>query len=228
MPGTKAETSKTAARILLDTKSVLFNVEQPFIFTSGRASPVYTDCRRLISFPEERGILMDFGARVIREECGGIDLIAGGETAGIPYAAFIAERLAKPMLYVRKKPKGFGRMAQIEGVMDDAGKRVILVEDMQSDGASKKVFIDALRAAGAVVEHSFVIFHYGIFPASENNMKDIGITLHALTTFWDILAVAREMKYFDVKTLDEVEKFLHAPDEWSAAHGGRIKEGISY
>lgn len=228
MPIDTTAIAKTSAQILLDTKSVLFNAREPFIFTSGRASPVYTDCRRLISFPEERGILMDFGSNILRERAGGVDLVAGGETAGIPYAAFIAERLNKPMLYVRKKPKGFGKMAQIEGVMDDAGKRVVLVEDLQSDGASKKVFIDALRAAGAVVEHSFVIFHYGIFPASEENMKAAGVTLHALTTFWDVLSVAREKNYFDTATLDEVEKFLHAPDDWSAAHGGQIKEGISY
>lgn len=228
MPIDQKGIARTAAQILLDTKSVLFNAREPFIFTSGRASPVYTDCRRLISFPEERGILMDFGASILREYADGVDYVAGGETAGIPYAAFIAERLNKPMLYVRKKPKGFGKMAQIEGVMDDAGKRIVLVEDMQSDGASKKVFIDALRNAGAVVEHAFVVFHYGIFPASEVNMKNAGITLHALTTFWDVLAVAREKAYFDTETLDEVEKFLNAPDEWSAAHGGQIKEGISY
>lgn len=228
MPIDKASIAKTSAQILLDTKSVLFNAKDPFIFTSGRASPVYTDCRRLISFPEERGILMDFGANILREFAGGVDLVAGGETAGIPYAAFIAERLNKPMLYVRKKPKGFGKMAQIEGVMDDEGKRVVLIEDLQSDGASKKVFVDALRNAGAVVEHAFVVFHYGIFPASEKNMSDMGMTLHALTTFWDVLAVAREKNYFDTETLDEVEKFLHAPDDWSAAHGGQVKEGISY
>lgn len=228
MPIDQSQIAKTAAQILLDTKSVLFNAREPFIFTSGRASPVYTDCRRLIAFPEERGILMDFGASILREHCGGVDYVAGGETAGIPYAAFIAERLNKPMLYVRKKPKGFGRMAQIEGVMDEPGKRVVLVEDMQTDGASKKVFIDALREAGAIVEHSFVIFHYGIFAASTANMKAAGVTLHALTTFWDVLAVAREKNYFDTETLDAVEKFLHAPDEWSAAHGGDIKEGISF
>ncbi len=219
--------ARVSAQILLDTKSVLFNAREPFVFTSGRASPVYTDCRRLISFPDERGVLMDFGTSILREMAGGVDYVAGGETAGIPYAAFIAERLNKPMLYVRKKPKGFGRMAQIEGVMDDPGQRVVLIEDLQSDGASKKVFIDALRNAGAVVEHSFVIFHYGIFPASEKNMKDMGVTLHALATFHDVLAVAREKQYFDTATLDEVEKFLHAPDEWSSAHGGKIKEGIS-
>lgn len=223
----RSEIAKISAHILLETKSVLFNAREPFVFTSGRASPVYTDCRRLISFPEERSRLMDFGAVILREDAGEIDYAAGGETAGIPYAAFIAERLNKPMLYVRKKPKGFGRMAQIEGVMDHPGKRAVLIEDLQTDGASKKVFVDALRDAGAVVEHSFVVFHYGIFPASEKNMKELGIRLHALATFHDVLAAAREREYFDKDTLDEVERFLHAPDEWSSAHGGKIKEGIS-
>lgn len=227
MPIDQNQISRTSAQILLDTKSIMFNAREPFIFTSGRASPVYTDCRRLISFPEERGILMDFATSMLREYVGGIDYVAGGETAGIPYAAFIAERLNKPMLYVRKKPKGFGRMAQIEGVMDEPGKRVVLIEDLQSDGASKKVFIDALRNAGAVIDHSLVIFHYGIFPASEENMRNAGVTLHALTTFWDILAVAREKNYFDAETLDQVERFLFAPDEWSSSHGGQIKEGIT-
>ena len=109
------EIALKAAKILLDTKSVLFNSREPFVFTSGRISPVYTDCRRLISFPAERTVLMDMGAEILRTalDLEAIDYLAGGETAGIPYAAFLAERTKKPMLYVRKKPKGFGRMAQI-------------------------------------------------------------------------------------------------------------------
>lgn len=204
-----------SAQILLDTKSVLFNAREPFTFTSGRISPVYVDCRRLISFPKERSRLMDFGADILRRECPDLEYCAGGETAGIPYAAFMAERLNLPMLYVRKKPKGFGRMAQIEGVMDESGKKVILIEDLQTDGGSKKVFIDALREAGAVVEHSFVVFHYGIFQTSEDNMKAMGVKLHALTTWWDVLAVAREKKYFDEETLNSVESFLRGPDAWA-------------
>lgn len=154
---TKDDMAAKAAKILLDTKSILFNPEKPFVFTSGRLSPVYTDMRRMISFPKERGILMDMAAYMLKDLK--LDYVAGGETAGIPYAAFIAERLNIPMLYVRKKPKGFGRMAQIEGYMDEDGKRVALVEDLQTDGGSKKVFVDALRNAGAVVEHAFVVFH---------------------------------------------------------------------
>ena len=220
---TPKEMAAETAKVLLDTKSILFNAAQPFTYTSGRVGPVYIDCRRLISFPGARDKLMNFAAHMLRTQVSDekIDLVAGGETAGIPYAAWIAERLGVPMLYVRKKPKGFGRMAQIEGHMDKDGQHVVLVEDLQTDGGSKKVFIDALRQAGATVKHAFVLFHYGIFAASDRNMKDMGITLHALTTWWDVLEVARANKYFDEKTLKSVESFLKDPVAWSVAHGGR-------
>lgn len=201
----------TAAKMLLDTKCILFNADQPFVFTSGRLSPVYSDMRRLISFPKERDTLMGYAAEMFKDL--NIDSFAGGETAGIPYAAFIAQKLNKPMLYVRKKPKGFGKMAQIEGYLQD-GDKVALIEDLQTDGGSKKVFVDALRGAGAVVEHAFVVFHYGNFPQSFQNMKDWGLQLHALTTWADVLKVAREQKYFSEDELKSVEFFLKEPDEW--------------
>lgn len=220
------EKSLQAAKILLDTKSVLFNAKNPFVLTSGRISPVYVDIRRLISFPAERSMLMDMAADLLKNEVGAdhMDFLAGGETAGIPYAAYISDRLEKPMLYVRKKPKGFGRMAQIEGCMDmpdssplpsESAPQVILIEDLQTDGGSKKVFIDALRAAGAKVEHSFVIFHYGIFAQSLENMKNMGVTLHNLTDWWAVLEVAKNHQYFDAETLASVESFLKAPLEWA-------------
>ncbi len=219
--------AQDTAKILLDTKSVLFNAKEPFIFTSGRVSPVYVDIRRLIAFPKERGTLMAHATDMLREQIGAdqIDYVAGGETAGIPYAAFLAERLEKPMLYVRKKPKGFGRMAQIEGHIneDDQQKKVLLVEDLQTDGGSKKIFINALREAGTIVEHAFVVFHYGIMAASEENNKAMGVTLHQLATWWDVLAVAKELSYFDNETLGEVESFLNDPDAWAEKNAHRAK-----
>lgn len=214
---TREDIAAHAAQILIETKSVLFNAKDPFTLKSGKQSPVYVDCRRLISFVEERESLMRYGATILSQEINmsDVDCVAGGETAGIPYGAFIADELRKPMIYVRKEPKGYGRLAQIEGVLGEDRPHVILIEDLQTDGGSKKVFIDALRSAGARVEHAFVVFHYGIFPQSEQNMKDMGITLHALCTWWDVLKIARQKNYFDADTLNSVERFLNAPNDWS-------------
>ena len=217
----RSEIARDAATALIETESILFNAKEPFTLKSGKKSPVYIDCRRLISFVKERNLLMNHAAKVIASDIGvdKIDVMAGGETAGIPYGAYISDRLNKPMIYVRKEPKGYGRMAQIEGFMPEknkAGKKpnVILIEDLQTDGGSKKIFVEALREAGATVEHAFVVFHYGIFEASKQNMKDLGISLHALTTWWDVLDVAKGKKYFDDKTLASVESFLNDPILW--------------
>ncbi|MGB0719000.1 MAG: orotate phosphoribosyltransferase [Bdellovibrionales bacterium] len=219
----RKDMARDAAQVLIETESVLFNAKDPFTLKSGRKSPVYIDCRRLISFVDARNRLMDYGAQILASEVGSenIDMVAGGETAGIPYGAFIADRLQKPMIYVRKEPKGYGRMAQIEGHLPDPktqkGKpNIVLVEDLQTDGGSKKIFIDALRDAGAKVAHTFVVFHYGIFKASEKNMKQMGVNLHAIATWWDVLAVAKAEGYFDAATLESVERFLNDPEHWSA------------
>ena len=213
--------AELTAKMLLEVEAVRFMQDKPFIFTSGRASPVYTDCRRLISFPRVRSTLIDFATATIQRDAGfeQFDAVAGGETAGIPFAAWIADRLGLPMLYVRKKPKGFGRNSQIEGHMVE-GARVLLVEDMTSDGGSKVNFVNALRAAGGRVEHCLVIFFYDIFPESQKILGDLAVTLHSLATWWDVLAVAKASGKFDVGKLAEVEKFMHDPGGWSKAHGG--------
>jgi orotate phosphoribosyltransferase len=209
------------AQLLLDIDAVLFNAKTPFIFTSGWASPVYIDCRKIISFPRARRLVIDFAAETLQDRLGvnAFDSVAGGETAGIPYAAWISDRLGLPMQYVRKKPKGFGRNARIEGHLPEGG-RVLLVEDLASDGRSKLGFIDALRTAGAVVTDTFVVFHYGIFPQSVASLAAIGVRLHALATWWDILRVARDRGRFAEAELAAVEAFLNDPVTWSAAHGG--------
>jgi orotate phosphoribosyltransferase len=145
--------------------------------------------------------------------------VAGGETAGIPFAAWMADRMMLPMQYVRKKPKGFGRNAQIEGHIEE-GDRILLVEDMTTDGRSKVNFCKALRGAGAVVEHVFVFFFYDIFPEGKKILGDLGVTLHSLATWWDVLDVAKKSGKFDKSKLKEVEKFMKDPGGWSKAHGG--------
>jgi orotate phosphoribosyltransferase len=209
------------AKMLLEVKAVHFSEGKPFVFTSGWASPVYIDCRKLISYPRVRSALIDFATATIVREAGfeQFDTVAGGETAGIPYAAWIADRLALPMQYVRKKPKGFGRGAQIEGHLEE-GARTLLVEDLTTDGRSKVNFCKALRQAGAKVEHVLVFFFYDIYPEARKIIDDLGVTLHSLATWWDVLAVAKEGGKFDAAKLAEVEKFMHDPAGWSKAHGG--------
>src|SRR3954470_24154852 len=210
------------AKMMLEVKAVHFSQDKPFVFTSGWASPVYIDVRKLISYPRVRSALIDFAAATIVRDVGfeQFDTVAGGETAGIPYAAWIADRLSLPMQYVRKKAKGFGRNAQIEGDIRE-GARTLLVEDLTTDGRSKINFCQALRTAGAVVDHVFVNFYYDIFPESKKVMSELGVKLHYLATWWDVLAaVKKKGGYLEAGKIAEVEKFLHEPAKWSAAHGG--------
>jgi orotate phosphoribosyltransferase len=215
-----AETARLAARALLEVGAVHFNAREPFIYSSGLPGPTYVDCRKLISHPRLRATLMDLLAAKVMRDAGfeAFDNVAGGETAGIPFAAFIAERLALPMSYVRKKPKGHGRNARIEGEMK-AGQRVLLVEDMTTDGGSKLSFVDAIRETDATCAHTAVIFSYGIFPEIETTLGDHGVTLHALATWWDVLTEAKAQGSFDGETLEGVEAFLSDPRAWQAARG---------
>jgi orotate phosphoribosyltransferase len=205
----------------LDTGAVRFMAEKPYIFTSGWASPVYNDSRWLISFPEVRSALMDFSVAAIKRDIGRdkIDAVAGGETAGIAFAAWVADRLSLPMQYIRKKPKGFGRGSQIEGQLLP-GQRVLLVEDLATDGRSKINFVKAIREAGGTCDHCTVLFFYDIYPEGRKILADIGVTLNYLTTWWDVLAVAKASGKYDPKMLAEVETFMNDPAGWSKAHGG--------
>ncbi len=218
---TPQEMARLTARMLLEIKAVHFNADDPFTLASGLPSPTYIDCRKLISHPRIRATLMDFLTVTVMRNAGfeAFDNIAGGETAGIPFAALVAERMALPMTYVRKKPKGYGRNARIEGDMTP-GQRVLLVEDLTTDGGSKISFVDAIRETGATCAHTAVIFYYDIFPQTEKTLGDHGVALHHLCTWWDVLVEAKEQGAFDAATLAEVEKFLNAPKEWQDARKG--------
>lgn len=213
-----AEMARLTARMLLEIKAVHFNAAEPFTLASGLPSPTYIDCRKLISHPRIRATLMDFLTVTVMRNAGfeTFDNIAGGETAGIPFAALVAERMGLPMTYVRKKPKGYGRNARIEGDMSE-GQRVLLVEDLTTDGGSKLSFVDAIRDTGASCNHTAVIFYYGIFPETEATLSDHGVKLHYLCTWWDVLAAARSSAAFDDTTLKDVETFLKDPRAWQAA-----------
>jgi orotate phosphoribosyltransferase len=210
--------ARLTARMLLEVEAVHFNADEPFTLASGLPSPTYIDCRRLIGFPRVRAALMDYLAATVLREAGfeRFDVVAGGETAGIPFAALIAERLGLPMAYIRKKPKGYGRNARIEGVVNE-GDRVLLVEDLATDGGSKLSFVEAIRDAGGECAYTAVIFAYGIFPEGEAKLAEAGVRLLSLTTWRDVLVEAREQKAFSPATLDQVEAFLDAPKAWQEA-----------
>ena len=213
---------RQTARILLDIKAVNFRPAEPYKLTSGWFSPVYIDCRKVISFTEERRRIIAMAVEKLGEamDWNAVDMVAGGETAGIPYAAWIAEATSKPMLYVRKKPKGFGRDAQIEGDLAEGG-RVLLVEDLATDGASKLNFVNALRTAGAEVGDAFVVFFYGVFAGAEADLAREGVRLHYLATWRDVLAEAEAGGDFPPEAIAGVREFLADPVGWSAARGGR-------
>ena len=217
----RAVMAELLAKMLWEIKAVHFNAETPYKYASGIMSPVYIDCRKLLSFPRVRSTVMDFAASTLLRDAGfeQFDCIAGGETAGIPFAALLADRLGLPMIYVRKKPKGHGRNAQIEGDMKE-GARVLIIEDLTTAGGSMFTFIDAIRAAGGIVDHGMALFFYGIFQEAHQRFANGKVQFHHIATWREVLAIAKEQQLFDDKTLQEVEAFLDAPLAWSARNGG--------
>lgn len=203
--------SLQVAEILLKIQAIHFSVEDPFTLTSGKKSPVYVDCRKIISFPEERRFIMQAAAHLIEKNIPqGISHVCGGETAGIPYASWISDLLNVPMSYVRKKPKNFGRGEQIEGVLSPKD-RVLLVEDLASEGSSKIFFVEALRKIHAHCHHIFVIFFYNTFPQTQEKLKNLDVTLHYLCTWQDVLTIVRQKNLLPHVQLKEIEDFLYSP-----------------
>ena len=216
--------ARTTAKFLLEINAIHFNSISPFTLTSGLKSPVYIDCRKLISYPKARSILINFCSDIVVNKIGldKVESLVGGETAGIPFASFLASKLELPMHYVRKKPKGFGVNNYIEG-NNIKGKKVILVEDLTTDGGSKIKFCNSIRKAGATVEETIVLFYYNIFDDVPKKLKKSGINLNYLACWWDILNYCKEENsIIDNKTISQIEEFLISPKEWSKNHTNKI------
>lgn len=205
----KDETVATA-EILLDLKCINFSPKKQFKLTSGKKSPIYCDCRRLISFPKEMKTLTNLAVKKLRShnDFKEISNIAGGESAGIPFATLIASKLNLPMTYIRKEKKKFGKNAQIEGVIKPKDN-VILVEDLMTDGGSKLKFFQALENAKCNTKALFVIFNYGII---EKNFefKKKKISLISLTDWHTVLKVAKKKKIINEKDRIVINKFLRS------------------
>jgi len=205
--------SEIIAEKLIDIESVQFSFNNHFTLTSGLKSPVYVDCRKIISFIDERNFIMNEAISYFKKNKLEFDLIAGGETAGIPYAAIISEKIKKPMLYVRKKPKGFGKNQQIEGEFEK-NQDAILIEDLATDGGSKDIFVEAMRKAGLIVKDIFVIFYYDIFKFEDSVLSKLDVKIHSLCTWKDIISVIEKRNLFSQNDIENLKKFLFYPNEW--------------
>ena len=201
------------AEILINIGSVKFSFDKPFTLTSGLKSPVYVDCRKIISYVKEREIILNYTLKYFKDNNLNFDIIAGGETAGIPYAAFLSELLKKPMIYIRKKPKGFGKNQQIEGDFIN-NKKVILIEDLATDGGSKIIFIEALKKENLKISDIFVIFFYDIFDIKKTPLGSLDIKIHYLCSWKNIIDVLKKKKLYSSEHIKNLENFLFDPDKW--------------
>lgn len=215
------EIGREVAELLFKAGAIHVSRQQPFILAAGWASPVYVDVRLLLGDPDLRRAVSDLAARYAAATFppGSFDAIAGAETAGIPFAAWLADRLALKLRYVRKRPLGIGRNAQVEGGPVE-GLRMLLMDDLTTDGGSKLNFARGLRAAGAVVEHVLTIFYHDAFPGAGGRLQEAGLTLHALANWGDVLR-ARVGSGLAPEDRAEIERFLADPVTWSTRHGGR-------
>jgi orotate phosphoribosyltransferase len=205
--------ARDVASALNRIQAVHFYRDEPFRFTSGVQSPVYVDCRKPISFPAERRLIIDAALQRVNRLRESFDVIAGGETAGIPYAAWLAEELGKPMIYVRKNPKSFGTQSQIEGVLNP-GSHVLLVEDLIFDAGTKLRFAQVVRNCGAQISHTLVVFNYG-YKLALQKLREANLSLHSLCSWVELL---EELKASDAVSDDRVEQirdFLSDPQGWA-------------
>lgn len=209
------------ARALVSLGAVRVADATPFFYTSGWASPVYVDARVLMSDVALRTEVMDIAARAVapRVAASGINAVVGAESAGIAFAAWLAERLHLPLLYLRKRPIGWGITAQLEGRLP-ADARVLLVDDVTTDGRSKSGAAAALRQAGTVVDDALVLLDYAVYPASAAHPDAAALRLHALATWPDLHAALLEEGRLAPAQAAVLADFAASPVQWSVAHGG--------
>ena len=210
MKNIEKKISNETASILLRKKCIEFSFKQKFQLTSGRKSIVYCDCRKIISYTTEREKLINFALKKIKldKTLNSLSNIAGGESAGIPYASLLAQKLQLPLSYIRKERKKFGKKSQIEGDIKPRDN-VLIVEDLITDGRSKYNFIDAIEKVGGRIKAIFVIFNYGINTEFlEYRGKKIKII--SLAKWEDVLYVLKLKKIFPQKKIQLIANFLNS------------------
>ena len=218
----KNERSRVAAKILLEIEAINFSLEAPFKLSSGFLSPSYIDCRKIIAYPSAFKSITDMMIDTIKFDMDSQspNYIIGGETAGIPFGAVIAEKMGLPLSYVRKKPKDHGKNKLIEGDIFKE-KNSLLVEDLMTDGKSKINFVENIRSQGIQCNLSLVVFKYNIFKEADNSMKRNNIKVYHLTDWEEVYNQMRLMNTFEASVLLEIRKFLDDPVAWSN-HKNRV------
>ena len=211
-----ASVRRAVALQLWELGAVRVNVKKPFKLASGNYSPIYINCRRLISSPAFVDLFTAATRIVCETSKVEFGVIAGGETAGIPFAAFAGRAFGKPMIYVRKEVKSHGIASRIEGSLTP-GARVLLVEDLITDAGSKLGFIEAIRQAGATVKDVIVVFDR--LQGGQRALRKDGVTLHALTDMNMALSVGKESGTLPKEVENIVNSYLRNPREWHKSVG---------
>ncbi|OAI89368.1 orotate phosphoribosyltransferase [Exiguobacterium sp. KKBO11] len=199
------------ASALLRIEAVTLSPNDPYTWASGLRSPIYCDNRLTLSYPEVRSLIADALAEKVKGLA--VDVIAGTATAGIPHAAFVAERLGLPMVYVRSGNKKHGKGNQIEGVIQP-GQRVVVIEDLLSTGMSAIEAAEALQAKGANVIRIQAIFSYGMERLS-NNLRDAKIEADSLLTFEALLETAQQQGDITIEEQKQLADWSKDPVAWS-------------
>lgn len=198
--------------MLLQIKAVTLSPRLPYRFTSGILSPIYTDNRLLMGYPLKRKEITAYMANLIKQRKLKADLIAGTSTAGIPPAAWLADLLNLPMVYVRGEKKEHGKGKQVEGVMAK-GARVLLVEDLISTGKSSLSAVEAIRTEGGKIDTCIAFFNYGLSEA-EQKYRNLKVNLHTLTTLDTVLAMAQKLNLISKNEADIVFDWQKDPTIW--------------
>lgn len=201
---------KKIAEILLEKKAVVVRKYPPFVWVSGIKAPIYTDNRILISHTDARNLVVEQLVSLVKDvEC---DVIAGTATAGIPWAALVADRLQLPMVYVRSGKKGHGKENKVEGDLQENSNTVV-VEDLISTGRSSIRTADALKDKGCTVKLCVSIFTYEL-PDARKNFEEANIELKALTSFSELIDVATEQEYISESDKEVILKWKDNPWGW--------------
>lgn len=209
--------AEEVAEIMLKIGGITLNPKKPYRFTSGILSPIYTDCRLLISYPKERRIIRDYYVHAIKSLNKKVDLIAATVTAGVPHGAWIADSLQSPMVYVRGKAKEYGKGNQIEG-LTKKGQHAVIIEDHISTGKSSIETAVALRSAGVKVDYIFSITTYELKIVDENFKKN-KLKLKNLTNFKAVVDVASKLGYIKPDEKEIVLEWAKDPQKWGKKMG---------